>query len=137
MRILTTLCALLALTIGVLQLERERADIPRTNIFVGSTPVSIYGTGPGPAVVIAHGFAGSRQLMEGYALTLARAGYYAVSFDFEGHGRNPTPMSGDVTQITGTTRMLMDETRRVIDFARELPGTEGRIALLAIPWQRM
>jgi dienelactone hydrolase len=92
---------------------------------VGSTPVSVYGTGPGPAVVIAHGFAGSRQLMEGYALTLARAGYYAVSFDFEGHGRNPTPMSGDVTQIAGTTRMLMDETRRVIDFAHELPGTGG------------
>ena len=130
MRLLTTLCALLALTIGVLQLERERADIPRTDTFVGSTPVSVYGTGPGPAVVIAHGFAGSRQLMEGYALTLAHAGYYAVTFDFEGHGRNPTPMSGDVTQIAGTTRMLMDETRRVIDFAHELPGTEGRIALL-------
>ena len=68
--------------------------------------------------------------MEGYALTLAHAGYYAVSFDFEGHVRNPIPMSGDVTQIDGTTRLLMDETRRVIYFARTLPGVDGRIALL-------
>ena len=130
MRLLTTLVALFALTIGVFQLEQERAGIPRETAQVGTTPVTIYGAGPGPAVVIAHGFAGSRQLMEGYALTLARAGYYAVSFDFEGHGRNPIPMSGDVTQIDGTTRLLMDETRRVIDFARTLPGVDGRIALL-------
>ena len=32
-----------------------------------------------PAVVITHRFAGSRQLMEAYAFTLARAGYVAVS----------------------------------------------------------
>ena len=130
MRLLTTFIALIALMIGVFQLERERAGIPRETAQVGTTPVTIYGKTPGPAVVIAHGFAGSRQLMEGYALTLARAGYYAVSFDFEGHGRNPIPMSGDVTQIDGTTRLLIDETRRVIDFARALPGVEGRIALL-------
>jgi fermentation-respiration switch protein FrsA (DUF1100 family) len=82
MRLLTTLCALLALTIGVLQLERERVDIPRTNTFVGSTPVSVYGTGPGPAVVIAHGFAGSRQLMEGYALTLRTGRILCRQFRF-------------------------------------------------------
>ena len=39
-------------------------------------------------------------------------------------------MSGDVTQIDGTTRLLMDETRRMIDFARTLPGVDGRIELL-------
>ena len=64
MRLITTLCALLALTIGVFQLERERVGIPRTNTFVGSTPVSVYGTGPGPAVVIAHGFAVLEMLVE-------------------------------------------------------------------------
>ncbi|WP_439575281.1 alpha/beta fold hydrolase [Phreatobacter sp.] len=83
-----------------------------------------------PAVVIAHGFAGSRQLMEAYSLTLARAGYVVMAFDFEGHGRNPTPMSGDVTRIDGTTRLLMRETGRVIDAALAWPGVDGRVALL-------
>ncbi|WP_300971742.1 alpha/beta fold hydrolase [Thiocapsa sp.] len=44
-----------------------------------------------PVVVIAHGFAGSRQMMQAYAVTLARNGYLAVTFDFPGHGRNSTP----------------------------------------------
>lgn len=68
--------------------------------------------------------------MESYALTLARAGYVAVSFDFEGHGRNPTPMSGDITSINGTTQLLMAEVGRVTDAALALPGVDGRVALL-------
>ena len=68
--------------------------------------------------------------MESYALTLARAGYVAVSFDFEGHGRNPTPMSGDITSVDGTTRLLMAEIGRVTDAALALPGVDGRVALL-------
>ena len=46
--------------------------------------------------------------MQSFALTLAQAGYIVVSFDFMGHGRNPVPMSGDVTSIDGTTTLLMD-----------------------------
>ena len=88
------------------------------------------GTAPAPVAVIAHGFAGSRQLMEGFALTLARAGYIAVSYDLEGHGRNPVPMSGDVTKISGTTQILMDELARVSDAALALPGADGRLALI-------
>ncbi len=102
-------------------------------LHVGTTPATVYrraNAAPAPAVVIAHGFAGSRQLMEAYALTLARAGYVAVSFDFEGHGRNPLPMSGDVSRIEGTTQMLMRETRRVVDAALALPEVDGRVALL-------
>jgi hypothetical protein len=69
----------------------------------------------GPAVVIAHGFAGSRQMMQAYALSLARAGYRAYAFDFYGHGRHSVPMSGDVTAIDGTTRLLVEQTLSVID----------------------
>jgi pimeloyl-ACP methyl ester carboxylesterase len=100
---------------------------------VGTTPATVYqrvGGEKSPAVVIAHGFAGSRQLMEAYSVTLARAGYVVVSFDFEGHGRNPIPMSGNVTRIDGTTQLLMRETGRVIDAALALPGVDGRVALL-------
>lgn len=41
-----------------------------------------------PGVVIAHGFAGSKQLMLGYATVLARAGYGVMLLDFDGHGSN-------------------------------------------------
>ncbi|UFZ07056.1 alpha/beta hydrolase [Bradyrhizobium ontarionense] len=118
---------------GIWQLEGARAGVTITQLETGTTPLTVYrrdGAGPSPVVVIAHGFAGSRQLMEAYALTLAHAGYLVVSFDFEGHGRNPTPMSGDVTRIDGTTRKLMAEIGRVTDTALALPGADGRVALL-------
>lgn len=41
-----------------------------------------------PGVLIAHGFAGSKQLMQGYAYTFARAGYGTLLWDFKGHGAN-------------------------------------------------
>lgn len=47
---------------------------------------------PMPAVLIAHGFAGSKQLMLAYAYTLAKSGYACLLPDFVGHGANPTPM---------------------------------------------
>ena len=124
--------ALLAALVSVWQLERMRAGVSITGLAVGTTPATVYRTGqaPAPLVVVAHGFAGSTQLMQAFSLTLARAGYVVVAFDFEGHGRNPVPMSGDVTAVEGTTRLLVEETRRVIDAGLALPGTDGRVALL-------
>ncbi|PLL13704.1 alpha/beta hydrolase [Tabrizicola sp. TH137] len=96
-------------------------------------PATLYlpeGEGPAPVVVIAHGFAGSRPLMEPIALTVARAGYVVVSFDFMGHGRNPRPMTGDVTSIDGTTRLLVEETLLVARAALAHPRADGRLAYL-------
>ena len=132
-RLLAALAGLLFCAVGVWHLERERAGLSITPLLVGSTPATVYqrsGAEKAPAVVIAHGFAGSRQMMEAYALTLAHAGYVVVSFDFEGHGRNPTPMSGDVTSVDGTTQILMREIGRVTDAALALPNADGRVALL-------
>ncbi|MEL6226293.1 MAG: alpha/beta fold hydrolase, partial [Pseudomonadota bacterium] len=132
-RWLVAIAGSLAVALAVWQLEQVRQDVRIDHVSVGSTPVTVYqrtGVASAPAVIITHGFAGSRQLMEGYALTLARAGYISVSFDFEGHGRNPTPMSGDVTRIDGTTQRLMTEIGRVTDYALRLPNADGRIALL-------
>jgi hypothetical protein len=114
------LLAAAALILGALslwQLERARIGIDIATIAVGDTPVTVYeeAGADGPLVVIAHGFAGSRQMMQGFALTLARAGYRVMSFDFEGHGRHPVPMSGDVDDIDGTTQLLIDQTRLVAD----------------------
>ncbi len=51
-----------------------------------------------PAVLIAHGFSGSKQLMLAYGHTLAHAGYAVVVWDFDGHGANPTPADADSLQ---------------------------------------
>lgn len=45
-----------------------------------------------PGVLVAHGFAGSKQLMLGYAHVLAHAGYAVMLWDQGGHGANPTPL---------------------------------------------
>ncbi|MCC5974458.1 MAG: alpha/beta hydrolase [Rubellimicrobium sp.] len=119
--------------VAVWMLEQDRRGLVIEPLLAGTTPATVFRPADGgdaPVVVIAHGFAGSRQLMESFALTLARAGYIAVSFDFQGHGRNPLPMSGDVNVIEGTTTVLMDETGRVSDAALALPGADGRLALV-------
>ncbi len=124
--------AVLAIALGVWGLERPRQGLQITPMTVGQTPATqVQAPGAtGPVVIITHGFAGSRQLMSAWQLSLARAGYITVAFDFEGHGRNPVPMSGDVTAIDGTTRLLMDEIQRVTDAAVALPGSDGRVALV-------
>ena len=47
-----------------------------------------------PSVLIAHGFAGSKQLMLGYAYVLAHSGYAVMLWDFGGHGANTKPLEG-------------------------------------------
>ena len=78
--------------------------------------------------MIAHGFAGSQQLMRSFATTLACNGYVAVTFDFAGHARNPAPLTGSITETEGATRTLLGETARIAGFAR--PLGDGRLAVL-------
>ncbi|MEE4638204.1 MAG: alpha/beta hydrolase, partial [Wenzhouxiangella sp.] len=128
-------------------LDRAGEGTETEQVWLGPTPVTVYRPdakrlaeqsgdwevdrlGGLPVVVIAHGFAGSQQLMQAYALTLARNGYIAVSFDFYGHGRNLEALSGDVTEVDGATRLLVDQTGQVIDYALALPGAAPALALL-------
>lgn len=124
--------AALVTVVAIYHLERARSGIQTSEIAVGDTPATRYAMAgsQGPVIIVAHGFAGSRQLMQAYSLNLAKAGYTVLAFDFEGHGRNPVPMSGDVTSINGTTRLLVEETQRVLAAARQIPGSEQGIALL-------
>ncbi|MEL7099306.1 MAG: alpha/beta fold hydrolase [Pseudomonadota bacterium] len=109
---LIVLC--LALGIAALSaaaLERLRAEGGLARGMIGDTPVTVYGDGTsGLTVLVAHGFAGSRQMMEAISLTLARAGHRVVAFDYLGHGRHAGLLSPDVTRITGTTQDLVDQT---------------------------
>jgi len=133
-RWVVAILSLAAIVLSVWHLEAERAGIliepvPGT----GTTPTTVYrlpDAGPAPVVIVSHGFAGSRPLMQATSLTLARAGYAAVAFDYEGHGRNPVPMSGDLDSPEGTALLLMAETRRVIDAALDQPWADGRVAIL-------
>lgn len=131
-RTLVSIAALLLIGLSIYNLERPRHTIDISNLVFAGTPATRYQTigSSGPMVIIAHGFAGSRQLMQAFSLTLAAAGYDVIAFDFEGHGRNPVPMSGDVTAIDGTTRLLVEETRRVMAAARNLSTNQQGIALL-------
>lgn len=129
--IATALLALLAIAVGGWQLHAATRGVDTESTTVDGTPVTIFRTPagpPAPVVVIAHGFAGSQQLMQSFALALARGGYIAVTFDFAGHGRNPTPLTGSITEVDGATRSLVAETARVAAFARGLG--DGRLAVL-------
>ncbi|MEM6464349.1 MAG: alpha/beta fold hydrolase [Pseudomonadota bacterium] len=131
--LVTALVAILLIGIGVWQLESQRSGLTVERVSVGTTPVTYYapaGREPAPLVVMAHGFAGSRALMETYSLALARAGYVVASFDFEGHGRNPVPMSGDVDAIEGTTELLVAETLRVLEAGLARGQTDGQVAIM-------
>ena len=114
------------------QLEAQRAGLEISTRTVGETPVTRIAQpgSDGPVVVVAHGFAGSRQMMQAYGHDLARAGYRVWAFDFLGHGRHPRPMSGDVESIDGTTRLLIEQTRAVVDAALAAEGWQGEVALL-------
>ena len=108
------------------QASERRASLDIEHTDLAQSPVTIYspqGQGPWPLAVVAHGFGGSRQMMEPISTALARAGYKVVAFDFQGHGRNADPMSPDVTRIDGTTRGLVLQTGQVIDAARSLADT--------------
>jgi hypothetical protein len=109
--------ALAIIVASVVVLELARRDVEIAQFDVGTTPVTSYqmAGADGPAVVIAHGFAGSQQMMQGYALPLARAGYRVFVFEFLGHGRHRLPMSGDVGSVDGTTSLLVAQTNDVID----------------------
>jgi dienelactone hydrolase len=51
-----------------------------------------------PGVLVAHGFAGSKQLMLGYGHVLAHAGYAVMLWDFDGHGANATRLQRNQLQ---------------------------------------
>ena len=130
-RAIVALLAAAVIATAIWQLRAAADGVLVMPVTIGGIPATVYrprGENKLPAVVIAHGFAGSQQLMQSFALTFARNGYLAVTFDFAGHGRNPGPMSGDVDLIEGATRRLVDDVSKVAAEARTLG--DGRVAVL-------
>ncbi|MBJ7536033.1 alpha/beta fold hydrolase [Rhodomicrobium vannielii ATCC 17100] len=133
-RIIAAAIALACIAFGLWRLEGATQGLVVTRMQAGDTPVTVFraqGSAKGPVVLIAHGFAGSQQLMQPFAITLARNGYIAVTYDSLGHGRNPEPMRGDITKVEeGPTPRLLAQVGEVAALAKTLPESDGRIAVL-------
>jgi dienelactone hydrolase len=132
-RLIVALAALAAIGAALWQLGAQSEGIVVEAGRAGTVPLTVYRPASGaaaPAVVIAHGFAGSRQLMQPFATTLARRGYVAVVFDFPGHARNPVALPAGLEDRPAMQRALLDALDAVVGHARGLPGADGRVAVL-------
>lgn len=124
---LTHLITLLALALAVWSvyaLESARAPVTIDRVNLNGTPATFYATGQptGALVIVAHGFGGSRQMMEAISLSLAHAGHTVVAFDFIGHGRHANPLSPAIGTLTGTTQDLVNQTLAVAVHAKRRTG---------------
>ena len=132
-RIGVAVVAVVAIAVGLVELHGASEGLRIVRTKVAKTPVTIFqpeAMTRAPVILIAHGFAGSQQLMQPFAETLARNGYIAVTFDFLGHGRNPVPMRGDITEGETITSELLRELGQVAAYARTLPESDGHLGVL-------
>ncbi len=118
--------ALVQLISPTLPLQVQRTWLDRT-------PVTIYTAPQGeqaPVIVLVHEYAGSQQTLIPFAVTLARNGYTAITFDLPGHGRSsfPLPKDGGDRQIQ--MRELNAVLNKVVAFARQHPRSNGQVGLL-------
>jgi pimeloyl-ACP methyl ester carboxylesterase len=116
--------------LSILQLEREDSGLIVSHIQAGELPVTLISPDgeiklDRPLVLIGHGMAGSRVIMRGYALTLAKAGYNVAMWDFAGHGGNSQPLPVDRNQGV----LVMDAESAVLAAQNE-GYPVGRIAIL-------
>lgn len=123
--------AVVLAVLAVVQLESARGDVVVEEVTFGTVPARIHtplSGATGPVVIIAHGFAGSQQLMQSFAFSLARSGHVAVTYDLSGHGQNPQPLSGSVVEVEGATARLLAELQAVMAAAK--PLGDGRTVLV-------
>lgn len=68
-----------------------------------------------PGILVAHGFAGSKQLMFGYGYTLAHNGYGVLLLDFDGHGENSASLARNQLQQNFSTALTALKAQPEID----------------------
>jgi dienelactone hydrolase len=104
-RTVAVVAGVLALVIAWWQLGEATSDLEVVHLEAGATPVTLLvptaasASDPAPGVVVAHGFAGSSQLMRSFALAFADAGYAVALPDLAGHGANPASLGTSEGQL--------------------------------------
>ena len=131
-RLFLFVLALAGLLVALDGFRRGSQGVTRERVALGAIPATLFHPlgSPKAVVVIAHGFAGSQQMMAPLATTLARDGYLALTFDFAGHGANPTPMPGGLKDMAESTRALTAEVNEALDDAKTRPEFAGKMALV-------
>ena len=135
---LVALLSLLAIAAGVWQLQAASSGLLVTRQWLGSMPVTVFRPAApasqpakaSPVLVVAHGFAGSQQLMQPVATTLARSGWVVITFDFPGHGRNSAPMRGGLVDTNLSQHTLLAAMDQVAALARQLAAPNTGYAVL-------
>jgi len=132
-RLAVAVLALAAIGTGLWRLQAATTGLEIEQTRVGSVPVTVHrpvSDESAPVVLVAHGFAGSRQLMQPFAVTLARNGYIALTFDFPGHGGNPQPFVARIEDQSRRVQLLVGALDSVAGYTAGLRGSDGRMALL-------
>lgn len=121
---------LLMVLLSIWQLEAAETGLTIQDVRSVDLPVTLISPDAGdeverPLVLIGHGVAGSRVIMRGFAITLARAGYNVALMDFAGHGANPLPLPLD-----GDQGVLVLDAESALRAAQENGFPIGRVAVL-------
>ncbi len=128
--------AAIAITISVWHMQFASKNVSIERIVTDGIPATIFRPAAlaegerAPVAIIAHGFAGSQQLMQPFALTLASNGIAAITFDFPGHGRNALPMSGGMDDYPTAQRTLLDSLDSIRNVAKSITGEQGGYAVI-------
>jgi dienelactone hydrolase len=132
--LLVAVASLAAIVAAVWQLEAATRGVTIERAMIDATPLTVFrpaqAARDAPVAVIAHGFAGSQQLMQPLAVTLARNGHVAVTFDFPGHGRSGAPMPARGADWDARQRVLADALDAVGAYARDRLASERRYAVV-------
>lgn len=123
--VLTTIVGLALVVAGWVTLQDARDGIDRQVSTINGVPVTLLappGDAPHPSAIVAHGFAGSRPLMDGVGLALADAGFTVALLDFAGHGANPQPLEVNDAGTRGPAQLTAD-LRTVAAWLAAQPGS--------------
>ncbi len=118
----------LAYIVAVAAIVAAGLPLSATRLDIDGVPVEVLARRDrpqGPGVVIAHGFAGSQQLMYTYGYTLAHHGYTVYLLDFAGHGANRGPLRYNAANVASDS--LQGELDSVV---RYIAARHSGVALL-------
>ncbi len=129
LRFVSMLILLGLLGLSLVQLGRINRGVTIEQTSVEQIPVTVFRPANGQprhVAVLAHGFAGSQQMLYPLATTLAQHGWIAVTFDFNGHGRNPTPFTFSFAgnREQRDTSVLEANLDAVVDYVQQTTGID-------------